>query len=181
MGKVIELDKRLELFKTGLLLINSSMHQEFKSEILELNKQDTKRRKEELLFEGLPATGVLAMLTRLQNKTRIIEYTLLQYIDRKIAYHDDWYTSTSVLTGLKSNYVRKGDKVEVFAGVGAFSLKGKPEITINGKVITPGADGVAIFSPKASSKKGKHFVNTTIDYTDIDGSKKSISKKIDYM
>jgi gliding motility-associated protein GldM len=180
MGKAKELDKRLELFKTGLLSIDSSMKQEFESEILELNKQDSKSNKEKQLLKGLPTIGVLAMLTRLQNKTRIIEYMLLQYIDRKTAYHDDWYTSTSVLTGLNSSYVRKGDKVEVFAGVGAFSLKAKPAIIINGKVVTPGPEGVAIFSFKAPGKQGKHFVNAAINYTDIDGSRKSVSKKIDY-
>jgi hypothetical protein len=105
---------------------------------------------------------------------------MIQFCYYKIPDPESFYETYSVMVEHSSDYVKAGDEVEVTAGVGAFSLKGRPIININGRNISPEADGVAYYKFKAPKNPGKHFVPVEVRFTDQDGRKQTITKSVEY-
>lgn len=73
-----------------------------------------------------------------------------------------------------------GDKMEITAGVGAFSKAALPAITINGQLVPLAADGAAHLPMTASSSKGNHTVAVSIKYKDQEGMDQTVTKNIEY-
>jgi hypothetical protein len=71
--------------------------------------------------------------------------------------------------------------MQIQAGVGAFTVMNKPEITIdNKKIQIDDSRGVALYKFKSPLKTGKYTVPVKIEYTDVDGTKKTVMGKVEY-
>jgi len=76
--------------------------------------------------------------------------------------------------------VQAGERIEIFAGVGEFRSDMKCEIFIYGKQVNIKDNAVAHYRLKAASTPGKYFVPVKINYTDQNGARQSIQKRIEY-
>ncbi|AEW02413.1 hypothetical protein A4D02_00225 [Niastella koreensis] len=91
------------------------------------------------------------------------------------------YSMFRVIATLSSSYVKAGQPIDVYAGVGSFTVVSKGRITIDGKEVALDAEGVAEYKFVATGKPGRHSVPVTIEFTKVDGSKQTVSKNAKYI
>jgi hypothetical protein len=90
------------------------------------------------------------------------------------------FDTYSAIIGQSTNILLPGQKLEIFAGMGAFSRSARPEIMINGNPCRLLEDGVARYPLTVSHTAGKHTVPVKIDYIDQAGIQRTISRTITY-
>ena len=114
-------------------------------------------------FLGNNVEAQKLFFNKMTNQILIIENELINYCRSRISDGGDWFDSEGVLIGQNTNHLRKGDQLIISAGVGAYSSKANPEITIAGKKIHL-TDGIAISKIKISDAPGKYNKTVRIDY-----------------
>jgi GldM C-terminal domain len=72
-----------------------------------------------------------------------------------------------------------GEKLQVYAGVGAFSSAALPQVTINGKPVSVDNEGKAVTDIIAGGG-GPQKVTVNVNYTDEEGKKKSETRDLHY-
>ena len=179
--KLTTLKRKVAQFRSQMLGIDTFASRQLQTIIDDILKEENEIV-DAFSFGSLPAIGAISLLTRLQNKVRIVEQTMVQFCDRRISsYDDDFYTEFSALSMLSSKYVKRGDVVEVGAGVGVFSLKAKPKIILNGNYIPVNAEGMAVYKFKAPKIPGKYFITTNIEFTGYDDRQHTIQRTLNYI
>jgi hypothetical protein len=167
--KIKELFTRLLKYKEDILNIDSSIRYDFDNSLILISKSfDSSVQAEKSFgnkfFKNSNSSAISSMLTKLQNSIKVIENKTIAYCYQKIGSTDgdgffDFYSS---IVGQSSSYVKGGEKIEIMAGVGAFSRMAMPKININGKLIKLGDEGFAAYKFKTSSKPGKYKVPVKI-------------------
>jgi hypothetical protein len=124
----------------------------------------------------------LSNLLRIQHGVAIIENKLVGYCYENVGLVDgeDSYTSYSAIVGQSSKYIRPGEEIEILAGMGKFDLSAKPRFIFNGQEYLPGEHATAIYKFKAPRTPGNYKVDVVIQYTDVEGKKQSMTKKVEY-
>lgn len=143
--------KRLNIYKENVLLIDSSIRQEF-SDNFNFSKLFSK-------------TITSSLTTTLQNSVKIIENKIITFCNFKVADidHGSFY-SFSGIVGQNSNYLKPGDLLEIKAGIGAFNTTSRPKININGNDISLGEEGYALYRIKAPQKPGDYKIPVRLSY-----------------
>jgi len=139
-------------------------------------------------FEGLqkelilkiPAIGAIALLSECQYNVRQVEYDVVNFHFQNTCVMPMIFDKFQVIVLSNSTAYLPGDKIEVIAGIGAFSAAAKPKIFINGKPVEIGADATAVYSTLAPDKEGKYVIPVRIKYHDNTGELKELSKKVVY-
>jgi hypothetical protein len=175
------LKKKLAQFRSEMFGIDTFASSQLSSIIDDILTEENKTI-DHFSSGGLPAIGAVSMLTRLKNKVRIVQQLLIHFCDSRISNHDDnYYTEFYALATLSSKYVKPGEEVEVNAGIGAFSLKAKPKIILNGNNIPVNTQGIAVYKFKAPKKPGKYFITSVIEFSGYDTTRQSIRKTLQYI
>ena len=130
-------------------------------------------------FHMTPTIAALTILSKFQSDIKNSESQVVDYLHKQIGEVKVVFNKFEPLVEANASYVMPGDKVEVTAGVGAFSDAAKPQISINGQSYPAGPDGTALFTTTASGA-GEHAVNVHIVYTKPDGSEGTTDKTIKY-
>jgi gliding motility-associated protein GldM len=130
-------------------------------------------------FHMTPAIASLTILGKFQNDIKNAENNIITYCQDQIGAVKVRYDKTGVIYGANSTYLMPGDKLSIYAGVGAFSSAAQPTVTIGGKTIAVDADGKAT-SDITVSGGGKQKVNINVTFKDQDGNLKTIPKEIEY-
>ena len=81
---------------------------------------------------------------------------------------DAFFDKVGIIIAQSATIIKAGDKIEITAGIGTFSMAGNPKITIHGKLIQM-ENAVASYKFKTPLKAGKYFVPVKIEYTDLKG------------
>ncbi len=139
-----------------------------------------KEMTEDNYFKNSTTLGALAMLAKFQNDVLNTESLMIIYFNSHVSSYTDSFESYSAIATQSSSYVKAGDSIEIFAGVGAFSVASNPSITINGHKMIIGEDGVASHRLKSSQKPGKYTVPVVIEFIKPDGSPLKMSKVLKY-
>ena len=169
--KAKELFTSLMKYKEDVLNIDSSIRYEFtNSFILISNSFDSSVQAEKnfgnKFFKNSNSSAISAMLTKLQNSIKVIENKTIAYCHQKIGSTDGdgFFDSYSAIVGQSSNYLKPGDKLEIKAGIGAFSKKAMPKININGSNIELGEEGYASFKIKTPRNPGEYKIPVKISF-----------------
>jgi hypothetical protein len=186
-NSIEELFNKMNHYKSKVLnSFDSVQREQFAKEIIVFSRafDSIKHFKEDcnnFFFSGNSLEINLIVLNKFQHNIRIIEKLSCDYFIANVAKHRDFimdYYTTLVFQN--KTYVRKGDELEIGAGMGAFSTEIKPEIVINGKKMNLEVDGVARYKIIASGDVGVHQIPVEISYIKNDGSKGYIKKIITY-
>jgi len=118
-------------------------------------------------FHMTPAIAALTILSKFQNDVKSSEAQLVDYIHQQVGQVKVVYDEFEAIAQANTSYAMPGDKIEITAGVGAFSAAAKPEITIAGSNI-PLTGGKAIYKTTAGGA-GDHSVAVRIKFTKPDG------------
>jgi gliding motility-associated protein GldM len=119
-------------------------------------------------FHMTPAIAALTILSKFQNDVKSSEAQLVDYIHQQVGQVKVVYDEFEAIAQANTSYAMPGDKIEITAGVGAFSAAAKPEISIAGANV-PLTGGKAIYKTTASGT-GEHSIAVKIKFTKPDGS-----------
>ncbi|HLK29119.1 MAG TPA: gliding motility protein GldM [Puia sp.] len=184
-GKGAELLEKLTEFKKNVLDANPEVAKEFATKLpINLDKPQSESGNNNLswsdaYFHMTPAIAVLTILGKFQNDVKNSENDVVTYCADQIGAVKVRYDKTGVIYGANSTYLMPGEKLSIYAGVGAFSSAAQPTVTIGGKTIAVDADGKAT-SDITVNGGGKQKVNINVSYKDQDGNLKNIQKEIEY-
>lgn len=122
---------------------------------------------------------VITILDKIKNDVLYASNTLMIYFDGNTnSNHDDYLKFSAILTK-NSNYLKKGDTLEVFAGIGAFSESAKPTFIINGTTV-PVNEGRSTYQLKITNRPGKYRIPVIIDFIQADGKRHVVTETIQY-
>ena len=128
-------------------------------------------------FHMTPAIAALTILGKFQNDVKNSENDIVTYCADQIGAVKLRLNNTAVIYGANSTYLMPGEKLTVYAGVGAFSSEAKPTITIGGKSVSVDAEGKATTDIPVGGG-GKQSVKLNVSYRDQDGKGKTIPRTI---
>jgi hypothetical protein len=137
----------------------------------------------EWLHEGFGQSSslmVMVMLNKVENDISATEKLLVDYCNDHIGRGCNAYNKFKAIGVLSSSYVKKGESIEIIAGVGGFSEASKPRITIGGKEIKLDAEGAAVYRFNANGKPGVHITTVGIEFYKPDGAREHITKTLKY-
>lgn len=179
--------EKLKKYKEDILGVNPEIFQVFGHNSIIITRDfelDPDKLKDftNTFFYKVPAAGALVTLTKFENNVRILENKLVTFCFNKIGSTDGegFYYRFSPIITLSSSYVKAGDKIEMYAGIGSFSLAPMPVFYVDGKMIKPNENGIADYKFKASGKIGKNIVPVKIEYTSPNGKREFLNMKAEY-
>lgn len=179
-----ELYNKLLKYKKSILTIDPDIHQWFSKSIITTSmKFDTTISGNNdfvnTYFNNSSVISTLGLLSRFQNNIRILENNTVTFCDSKCVSFYCGYNVFGVLVNQSSNFVKQGEKIEIIAGVGAYSNAAKPQIHIQGKQIEV-VDGRASYKLNTSNQFGKYKVPVKIEFTDQNGIKQTSESEVEY-
>lgn len=128
-------------------------------------------------FYMTPAIAAITILNKFQNDIKNSENQIVSYCHAKIGEVAVRFDKYGFVGGLSSSYLMPGEKLKVYAALGATSSAAAPEILINGRPVAANADGIAETEFPVA---GSGTVNVVIKYVDQDGVPKTIPKQLEY-
>jgi gliding motility-associated protein GldM len=183
-----ELFAKLKEYREKMLKLapNADMRAEIEQKLqINLNMPPLRNHRRNETWQGayfrmVPTVAAVTILSKFQNDVKTSENRTISLFHEQVGKVIVRYDTYTAIVGQSSNYLMPGGEIEVMAGVGAFSRAAAPQITINGQSASLGDDGAARAKFPAGTI-GQHSIPVNIVYTDLDGNKQSISKKIDYV
>ncbi|HEY1871798.1 MAG TPA: GldM family protein, partial [Chitinophagaceae bacterium] len=105
---------------------------------------------------------------------------VVQFCHNKVGEVNVVFDSYGAVIGQSSNYLMPGQKLDITAGVGAFSKKAQPTITIGGSPIQIGEDGAAHTTLEGGGI-GQHSIPVSITFTNQEtGKPQTINQVVQY-
>ena len=184
-GKGEELHQKLLDYKKNVLDVEPTIAKEFANKLpLNLDPPPSESGNSKLswtdsYFHMTPAIAALTILGKFQNDVKNAENDVVTYCQTEIGAVVVRYDKTGVISGANSTYLMPGEKLSVYAGVGAFSSAAQPTITIGGRPVSVDADGKAT-SDITVGGSGKQSVKINVQYKDQDGKPINVTKDIEY-
>ena len=168
-GKGKQLLEVLKRYKESVLKVDPKIETEFANSFavnLDAPKSENSNKKtwEEAYFYMAPAVGVLSILSKFQNDVRTSENKVVTFCHEQVGKVEVVFDSYAAIVGQNSNYLMPGQKLEIKAGIGAFSKEAKPTIMIGGAAVPIGEEGFALKELDGGAV-GPHTIPVTISYT----------------
>ncbi len=178
-----ELEQKLKDYKTSMLAIDPEIGKEFGNTLSvdgapAVGQDGQVKSFTDAYFHMTPTIAGLTLLSKFQNNVKNSENQVVTYCHNKIGAVEVRPDKFSVLVGQSANYVMPGQEIEVSAGVGAYSSKALPQVSIGG-VGVPVVDGKGTTKFQASGA-GKQTKSVTVTYKDLDGVSHTETKTIEY-
>jgi gliding motility-associated protein GldM len=185
-GEGDKLKKLLHDYKANLLGIDpASIGKEFANKLplnLEDPKPDEGNPKGDWTtgyFHMTPAIAAVTILNKFQNDIKNSENQVVTFCNNQINNVVVRYDKFGFVGGLSSSYLMPGEKLTVYAGLGATSSGATPSITINGTPAKVGPDGIATTDMNAGGT-GTSKAHVVIHFVNTDGKPQEIIKDLDY-
>jgi hypothetical protein len=121
------------------------------------------------------------ILSKLKNSIANEENRLISFCNSKsIVYRDLVFEKSAVIVSQNAMHFKKGDELEIRAGVGNFSIAANPHVQFNNTTIQTDSEGQAIFRMKVNKEPGNYFMPVNIDYFSEDGARVKRLVKVQY-
>lgn len=122
----------------------------------------------------------LEVLNDLRIDNRLTESHLLSFCLKYSVSYTDAFDKFDAIVTPSSTRVTQGEPIVIQSGIGAFSSKAHPKITIGGKLIPLNDEGIAVDTIYTDKELGKHAVRVDVEYTRPDGTRSTITKNVTY-
>ena len=140
-----------------------------------------KKTWEEAYFYMAPAIGALSIMSKFQNDIRTSENKTVAFCHEQVGKVEVVFDSYAAIVGQNSTYLMPGQKLEIKAGIGAFSKEAKPTISIGGAVVPIGEEGFALKELEGGAV-GAHSVPVSISYVNQNTGKEERKEvKVEYV
>ncbi len=183
--KINSLYDSLWRYKQEILKIDTLLEYTFSKEHLVLISNDfdsgnNTQKNLSSFFANITLRDAISILNRIQFNILNNERKLIAFCNEQVIEMGFYFDVYSAIIAQSSNYVRAGESLEIIAGIGAFSRKAKPVVTVMNKTVPIGDEGTAKYSFKAPRKPGKHAVPVKINFIDEIGMPQEIIKNVEY-
>lgn len=184
--KINTLDAELKNYKEELLKIDSTIRFEFENSIvIPQSLTDTSNFKQKdfytTFFKNSSIEASLALLSKFQNNVKIAENKLVYYCFSRCGSMGRPFEVDSPLITQNSSLFKPGGQLQIKAGVGFFTKKGEPVVTINNKSIEIGENGYASYKTKTPLTPGKYKVPVRVSFTsEITGKNEAHEVTVEY-
>ncbi len=168
--KVLSLDKRLSEELSGKLF-TASQNIDSSGEILAMMKN--------YLFNK-PVKNVEVYLSRVENNLAIDEQKAIDFLHYQIAAIIDDFTVFEAIVGQNTRILRVGETLEILAGLGRFSNRILPVISVGDSIVPLNEKGLAVYKLKTSTMAGSYSIPVTISFTESDGNVQTRTIPIEY-
>jgi gliding motility-associated protein GldM len=130
-------------------------------------------------FRMQPVVANITMLSKVMNDLKNTESQAVKYLFSQIGAVVVRLNKFEPLVSMSATYLMPGQEMEVQAGMGAFNDDAKPTISINGRNVTVGPNGVGSTKFQVNSSGS---VSVKINYIDPNtGESKSLDKTVPYV
>lgn len=124
---------------------------------------------------------ILSVLSILRNRIKVLENKIILFCRQKVPTGEGWFESYSPLLSQNNALLKPGDMLEIRAGIGYYSTKTIPEISIYNRVIPLNDSGFIIFKTRTPGTVGEYQVPVKIKFTNpITGKEEIYQKNIKY-
>ena len=130
-------------------------------------------------FHMVPTVAAVTILSKFQNDVKTSENKVVAFCHQQVGQVEVKFDSYEAIVGQNSKYLMPGQEIEITAGLGAFSKKKVPTITIGGAGVIPGENGLANYK-MAAGGIGSHSVPVTVAFTDQDGKPQTRTYNVEY-
>jgi gliding motility-associated protein GldM len=183
-GEGKKLLQMLTDYKKNLLAIDPLIGKEFATTLpINLEKPVTKNKGnntwEAAYFRMVPTVAAITMLSKFQNDVKTSENRVVAYCHEQVGKVVVKFDTYAAVVGQSSNYLMPGQKLDITAGIGAFSKQALPQISIGGSTVAIGEDGAAHWSTTVGGSGGS--IPVVIRYKDQDGNDKEERRTVEYM
>jgi gliding motility-associated protein GldM len=183
-GEGEKLVAKLAQYKKDILNIDPAIGKEFINKLpIDLTVPKSQDGKEkswtESYFHMTPAIAAITILNKFQNDIKNSEYQVVSYCHTQVGQVAVRFDKFGFVGGLSSSYLMPGEKLQVYAGLGAMSSASAPQITINGRPAPIGADGMATLD-MAAGATGNGKAHVVVRYKNQDGIDQTIEKDLAY-
>jgi gliding motility-associated protein GldM len=178
-----KLEKELAKLKEDLLNIDPEIKKEFAAKLpIDLSYPESKTGNQKndwtlSYFHMTPAIAAITILNKFQNDIKSSENQLVTFCHTKIGEVEVRFDKLGFVGGLSSQYLMPGEKLKVYAALGATSTGAAPQISINGRPVPLNTNGIAETEFPVS---GTGSANVVIRYKDQDGIEKEIKESLPY-
>lgn len=132
-------------------------------------------------FHMTPAVAAMTILSKFQNDVRNSESQVVEYCLSRVGRVVFNYDQFQVIANSSATYLMPGEDLAINAGIGAYSSKATPSVTVNGAAATRTPAGDYELKTKAETSPGDYTKHVVITYTDPnDGKVKTAIKDIKY-
>jgi gliding motility-associated protein GldM len=178
-----EFEAKLKAYRDAMLAIDPAIKSEFEKTLsvdgaLPVGQDGKPKDFTVGYFHMTPTVAALTLLSKFQNNVKNSENQVATYCHNQVGQVKVIMDAAAVLVGQSSNYVMPGQEVTITAGVGSYSSKAAPRITIGGASVAT-ENGVGTYKVTASGG-GVRKVPVTVSYLDQNGETKTETKEIEY-
>ncbi len=135
---------------------------------------------EDAYFRMVPTVAALTILSKFQNDVKTTENKVISFCHEQVGKVDVIQDAFAAIAIANTTNALPGQEIEITAGVGGFSTKISPVITINGQRQQVGEDGAVHYKFKAD-RLGSNSIPVNIQYTDQNGKVQNITKTVEYV
>lgn len=180
-----DLYKKLEKYRADILAIDPAIAQQFGTSLpINLAKPKTSNKGnktwEDAYFRMVPTVAALTILSKFQNDVKTTENKVVSYCHEKVGAVEVIQDAFAAIAIANTTNALPGQEIEITAGVGGFSTKISPSISIGGQRVAIGDDGAAHYKFKAD-RLGSNSIPVNIQYTDQNGKVQNITKTVEYV
>lgn len=183
-GKGTDLYNQLKAFKEKILAIDPAVKEQFEHTLpidltIPKSKNGGNNDWASAYFRMTPAVAAVTILTKLQNDVKNAEAQVVDFCHNKIGQVEVIYDQFEPFVGTSSNYLMPGQQFEATLGIGAFSAKAQPQISVNGQGLSV-QNGKAVYKETAGGGIGARSIPYSITYVRPDGTKDTKTGTIEY-
>jgi gliding motility-associated protein GldM len=182
-----QLEQRLKDLREKLLSIDPDIRKQFENTLpIDLtppkveniaNKGDWSSS----YFRMVPTVAAITILSKFQNDVRNSEAQIVEYCHKKVGEVELVYDKFQVIANSSSSYMMPNEEFVINAGIGAYSSKAIPTITVGGASATRTPNGDYELKTKAESTPGEYSKTVVVSYTDPNtGQPATVNKIIKY-
>ncbi len=132
-------------------------------------------------FRMTPAIAAMTILSKFQNDVKNSESQVVEYCLSRVGRVIFNYDQFQVIANASATYLMPGEDLSINAGIGAYSSKATPNVTVNGASAVRTPQGDYEVKTKAETSPGQYVKHVVITYTDPnDGKVKTVTKDIKY-
>lgn len=184
-GKGKELQQKLATYRAEMLkLVADDKRAEYEKGMqvdvsLPRGLEGGSKTWEDAYFHMVPTVAALTILRKFENDVKTTENRIINHLHEQVGKVEVIFDAFEAIVGQNSKYLMPGQELEITAGLGAFSKKTLPTITIGGATVPLNEKGMAVYK-SAAGTLGQHTIPVNVTFLDQDGKQQTRTFPVEY-
>ncbi len=184
-GKGKELQAKLAKYRADMVaLIGPDKKTEFENSLqvdptLPTGLKGGNKTWEDAYFNMVPTVAAMTILRKFQNDVKTSENRVVTYLHEQVGKVEVIFDAFDAIVGQNAKYLMPGQELEITAGLGAFSKKNLPTISIGGSNVSVNENGKAVWK-NVVTNLGSNKIPVKVSFLDQDGKQQVRTFDVEY-